>query len=91
MNQYLAERLACNTGFVLGESNERLPFIIELLGEQLHDIYMEQKTIDQFGVMLLQLEKDSERKKIINETKSQMDQLYRKRINKAMKRGQDIL
>ena len=66
MNQYLAERLACNTGFVLGENNERLPFIIELLGEQLHDIYMEQKTIDQFGVMLLQLEKDSERKKIIN-------------------------
>jgi hypothetical protein len=56
MNQLLSELLISKPNVLLGEDLHRLPPVLQLLGEQLHELYMEKETILSFGSILLDMQ-----------------------------------
>lgn len=55
MNQLLADLCVTKIEVILGENYIRFPMIMELLGEQLHELYMNKETIQQFGRLLTEI------------------------------------
>lgn len=56
MNQLLSELLVSKPDVLLGDDLHRLPSVLELLGEQLHELYMNKETIVSFGSILLDMQ-----------------------------------
>lgn len=86
MNEFLAEQLVAHPQVVLGSNNERLPFIVELLGEQLHENFMHKDTIIQFGQILVELDKDKKAKTVLQKAKNKLSNLQKKRLDNAVKK-----
>jgi importin-5 len=86
MNSLLADLIIHKHEVIFGEKLERLPNVLTIIGEQLHEIYMETQTIQEFGRILLDISKTEGMKKIFdNVVNKKLDQTAKKRIKKAMK------
>lgn len=84
MNELLAYLITEKHQLVLGENFQNLPRIVEMVGEQLHDIYMTKETIEQMGKILADMAKSPEMKKVFDKTLKKLDQTSRKRVKKAI-------
>jgi hypothetical protein len=85
MNQLLAELLVSKPDVLLGDDLHRLPAVMEILGEQLHELYMTKDTITAFGHLL----KDMQAIPMIKEAfEAITNDLCKKRIAKAIKAAQ---
>lgn len=85
MNQLLADLLTKKHEVLFGENYERLPKILNILGEQLHDLYMHKETISQFGKIIVDMKTVPEMKEIFDNVFSNLGDLSKKRINNAIK------
>jgi len=56
MNQLLADLLKNKLDLMLGDDLSRLQSIVDMLGEQLHELYMRKETIKDFGFLLADLQ-----------------------------------
>lgn len=56
MNQLLLELLKNKLDLILGSDLSRLQPVVDMIGEQLHGLYMRKDTIKGFGVLLNELQ-----------------------------------
>ena len=86
MNKLLAELIMHKHDIIFGEKFERLPSVLMTVGEQLHEMYMDTQTIQEFGKILLDISKTEGMKKVFeNVVNKKLDQTAKKRVKKAMK------
>ena len=86
MFDFLADKFETNPDLVVGDGFEKLLNLIKLIGEHLHELYMNKETIARFGRIINRLKELPDLKETIDQfIDFDLEELARKRIEKAIK------